>query len=89
MHPPVSENTIDRPASAMLEGYLSENEYARQRGVSIRTCQRDRALRQSPPHVIIGRQVYYRIEAVREWLLSRENNSTRLPQSLAGKRGRS
>ncbi len=72
----------------LLLGYLTEAEYARQRGVSIRTTQRDRAMRQSPPHVVIGRQVYYRIEAAREWLLARENSSTRLPQSLAGKRGR-
>ncbi len=72
----------------MLEGYLPENEYARQRGVSVRTCQRDRALRQSPPYVVIGRQVYYRIEAVREWLVSRESNATRIAQSLQNRRNR-
>ena len=88
MQNPVSENESDRPAPLMLDGYISEDEYARQRGVSIRTTQRDRALRQSPPYVIIGRQVYYRITAAREWLLARENNSTRQPQSLASKRGR-
>lgn len=72
----------------ILEGYLPETEYARQRGVSVRTCQRDRALRQSPPYVVIGRQVYYRIEAIREWLVSRESNATRIAQSLQNRRNR-
>lgn len=85
MQIPISENDGERPTPLMLEGYLSEEEYANQRGVSLRTCQRDRALRQSPPHVIIGRQVYYRIESVRAWLLSRENNSIRQPQAMKGK----
>jgi hypothetical protein len=72
----------------ILEGYLPETEYARQRGVSVRTCQRDRTLRQSPPYVVIGRQVYYRIEAIREWLVSRESNATRIAQSLQNRRNR-
>lgn len=70
----------------LLQGYLSEDEYARQRGVSLRTCQRDRALRQSPPYVVIGRQVYYRLEAVREWLIKREQLHERQPKSLMGRR---
>ncbi len=67
---------------SVLDGFLSEKEYARQRGVTIRTCQRDRALRQSPPYVVIGRRVYYRIEAVRDWLLKLERVEDRQPQSL-------
>lgn len=85
MHPHVSEVSI-LSTPPMLEGYLSESEYARQRGVSLRTCQRDRALRQAPPYVIIGRQVYYRIEAIREWLVARENNGARIAQTLQKKR---
>ena len=57
-----------------LEGHMSEDEYAEQRGVSKRTCQRDRQLRQAPPYVIVGRRVYYRIDAVRGWLLARERS---------------
>jgi hypothetical protein len=86
MHIPIPEITGMSPIP-LLDGYLSEVEYARQRGVSLRTCQRDRALRQSPPYVVIGRQVYYRIEAIREWLLTRESHSTRLPQSIQNRRG--
>lgn len=70
-----------------LEGFISEEEYAEQRGVSLRTCQRDRQLRQSPPYVLIGRRIYYRIEAVRQWMLSREQHADRKPIApRAGKR---
>jgi hypothetical protein len=76
------------PVVSLLDGYLSEEEYARQRGVSIRTCQRDRALRQAPPYTIIGRQVYYRIEAVRAWMLTRERSAERQPETPRTRRGR-
>jgi hypothetical protein len=56
----------------LFEGYVSEPEYARQRGVSVRTCQRDRALRKSPPYLLLGKQVFYRIAAVRAWMLQQE-----------------
>jgi hypothetical protein len=55
-----------------LEGFVAEEDYATRRGVSIRTCQRDRQLQQSPPYVVMGRRVYYRVAAIREWLLARE-----------------
>ncbi|RMH41655.1 MAG: hypothetical protein D6688_11250 [Alphaproteobacteria bacterium] len=67
---------------------MSEEEYAARRGVSLRTCQRDRQLRQSPPYVVIGRRVYYRIEAVREWLLAREQAADRKPSVPRAGRGR-
>ena len=85
MENPLSGN-VACSTPALLQGYLSEEEYARQRGVSLRTCQRDRALRQSPPYVVIGRQIYYRIEAVREWLIKREQVEDRQPKSLMGRR---
>ena len=58
----------------VLEGYLSEREYARQHGLTIRTAQRHRKLRKSPPFIVVGRQVYYRVVAIREWLLSQEHH---------------
>jgi hypothetical protein len=85
METPLS-GTVAGTTPELLQGYLSEDEYARQRGVSLRTCQRDRALRQSPPYVVIGRQVYYRLEAVREWLIKREQLLERQPKSLMGRR---
>lgn len=56
----------------ILEGFITEQELARQRGVSLRTCQRDRARRSAPPYVLIGRQVFYRVAATRKWLAERE-----------------
>lgn len=63
--------------SNIFLGYIDENEYCRQRGISLRTAQRDRQLRQSPPYTIIGQRVMYRIEAVRAWLLDRERQVER------------
>jgi len=80
----------NQPALAspdFLEGFVSEEAYAARRGVSIRTCQRDRQLRQSPPYVVIGRRVYYRVEAVRDWLIARERSNDRKPAApRAGRR---
>ncbi|WP_132546817.1 DNA-binding protein [Rhodovulum euryhalinum] len=42
----------------------------------------------SPPFVVIGRRVYYRIEAVREWLLAREQEASRKPSAPRAGRGR-
>ena len=63
--------------ASFLDGYITEAEYARQRGVSVRTCQRDRALRQAPPHVILGKQIYYRVDAIRAWLEAQERSVDR------------
>ncbi len=64
-----------------LEGFISEEAYAARRGVSLRTCQRDRQLRQAPPFVVFGRQVLYRTEAVRDWLIAREKPADRNPSA--------
>ena len=61
-------------APLLLQGFISEQEYARQRGVSVRTCQRDRALRKSPPYCALGKQIFYRVSAVREWLIRNERS---------------
>jgi|HubBroStandDraft_6_1064221.scaffolds.fasta_scaffold135155_1 hypothetical protein len=37
-----------------------------------RTLRRWRVLHQGPPHVRIGRKVYYRRGALQQWLLARE-----------------
>jgi hypothetical protein len=71
-----------------LEGFVSEEDYARRRGVSLRTCQRDRQLRQSPPYVQFGRRIYYRVEAVREWLKKHEREADRTPAAPRARGGR-
>lgn len=55
-----------------LENLLIEAAYAAKRGVSVRTIQRERALRTGPPFIKLGKSIFYRPEAVDVWLLSQE-----------------
>ena len=71
----------DSADTEFLEGYISEPEYARQRGVALRTCQRDRQLRKAPPYIKLGRQVFYRIEAVLDWLMKNERIADQTPDA--------
>jgi hypothetical protein len=75
-------------APDFLEGYVSEEEYARRRGVSLRTCQRDRQLRQAPPYVQFGRRVFYSVESVRRWLKQNEREADRTPAAPRARGGR-
>jgi hypothetical protein len=75
-------------APDFLAGYVSEGEYAHRRGVSLRTCQRDRQLRQAPPYVHFGRRVFYRVEAVRDWLVKNEREADRTPAIPRARGGR-
>jgi hypothetical protein len=81
-------NAPEAATSDFLDGYIAEEEYATRRGVSLRTCQRDRQLRQAPPYVRFGRRVYYRIEAVREWLVKNERAADRTSAPHTGRRHR-
>lgn len=67
------------PASegGVLAGYISEEQWAKQRRVSRRVVQRERQLRTGPAFTKIGKRVFYRIEAVREWLLAHEQQPLR------------
>jgi hypothetical protein len=56
----------------VLDGLLSEDETARELGRCRRTLKRWRDLREGPPFIRVGRQILYRREAVRDWLISRE-----------------
>lgn len=42
------------------------------RGVTLRTIQRERALRAGPPFVKLGAKVYYRLAAIEAWVLKQE-----------------
>jgi hypothetical protein len=67
-----AESLSDVSSPDFLQGLISEEEYARRRGVTVRTCQRDRQLRKSPPYIQLGRRIYYRTEGIREWLARNE-----------------
>jgi hypothetical protein len=60
-----------------IRDLISETDYAAERGVSVRTVQRERALRMGPPFIKLGRKVFYRREAVAAWLLSKEQAQPR------------
>ena len=86
--PKIPQDTSQIDPEVVFRGYITEAELAGQRGVSLRTCQRDRALRQAPPHVVVGRQIFYRVAAVREWLIAQEHRAAR-PGKIRSKRRRS
>jgi len=60
-----------------IQDLLTEAEYAKQRGVSLRTAQRERAQRVGPPFIRLGRKIYYRPAAIEAWLLDREQAQPR------------
>jgi|HubBroStandDraft_6_1064221.scaffolds.fasta_scaffold2787621_2 hypothetical protein len=63
--------------STLLDGLLTEDETARELGRCRRTLKRWRDLREGPPFIRIGRQIFYRRDAVRAWLLGREQRVER------------
>lgn len=56
----------------ILNELIPEEEYAANRGVSVRTVQRERALRIGPPFIKIGRTIFYRPAAIEKWVLDKE-----------------
>ena len=93
MTKPVTPGGAERAATVtsstdFLDGYISEEEYAARRNVSLRTCQRDRHRRNAPPYVRIGKKVYYRIESIRHWLAQREASADRKPVAPRTRRAR-
>jgi hypothetical protein len=71
--PPPSTDPADN--GALMTGWLTRAEVAAQLGVNTDTLQRWDNLRIGPPTVRLGRKVYYRAEAFRAWLISRERGA--------------
>jgi len=55
-----------------FDDLIGEAEFAQMLGVSLRTVMRHRAMRTGPAHIKIGKKIFYRVEAIQEWLLSLE-----------------
>src|SRR4051794_26366662 len=53
--------------SGLMDGMALERDLARAFHESIRTWQRRRRTRKAPPYIRLGRRVFYRVEAGREW----------------------
>lgn len=62
---------------AVLDGWMTRPEMADQIGISVDTLARWETRRIGPPCVRIGRKVYYRVEAFREWLRDQEARKAR------------
>lgn len=60
-----------------IQDLISETDYAAARGVSLRTVQRERALRVGPPFIKLGRKIYYRPTAIDTWLMAKEQSQPR------------
>lgn len=67
----------------LIQNLIPEPEYAAARGVSVRTVRRERALRIGPPFIRLGRQIYYRPEAIEAWLLEQEVQQPRAKKRRA------
>jgi predicted site-specific integrase-resolvase len=59
----------------ILSDYLTEADLAADLGISKRTAKRWRDLGTGPAFCKIGSKVYYRADAVRQWLLDRERRA--------------
>lgn len=68
----------------LLTGWMTRAEVAEQLQVSVSTLQRWECQRVGPPLVRLGRRVYYRAEAFREWLIGRERKAE--PAHRGGRR---
>lgn len=55
----------------------TEGEYAKWRGCSVRTLQRERSQRIGPPFIELGKKIYYHVAAIDKWLLSKEQSQVR------------
>lgn len=66
-----------------IQDLITEHDYAAQRGVSLRTVQRERAQRIGPPFIKLGRQIFYRPAAIEAWLIAQEQSQPRAKQSAA------
>jgi hypothetical protein len=69
--------TTNLEPKSVLDGYLTKGEFATQLRVSARTLDRWETHRTGPPRTIVGKTVYYRVDAVRDWLKERERRKVR------------
>lgn len=76
--------TPPRPAKPrLLSGWISRLDLALELGVTVETLHRWEKLRFGPPCVRAGRKIYYRRDAVQDWLLQQERPA---PRRAGGRR---
>ena len=57
---------------SLLSGWISRLDLALELGVTVETLHRWEKLRFGPPCVRAGRKIYYRRDAVQDWLMQQE-----------------
>ena len=67
-----SETTVRNQTEAVLAGWITRNELARELGLTTDTLGRWAAQRKGPAYVKAGRKIFYRRDVVRAWLQSEE-----------------
>ncbi|GHE05416.1 regulatory protein MerR [Defluviimonas sp. 20V17] len=67
-----SDQSEHAQAASLLIGLISRVALARDLGLTVDTLRRWEARRAGPPCVRVGRAVYYRRDAVRDWLQLQE-----------------
>lgn len=60
------------PSPQILSGYLEEAEVARQLRITVRTLERWRRARTSPPFIMLGHRPIYKITSLEKWIASNE-----------------
>jgi hypothetical protein len=64
-----------------INDLITEADYAKARGLTLRTIQRERAQRLGPPFIRLGRNIFYRPAAIEAWLLAQEQEQPRAKKS--------
>ncbi|WP_296643922.1 helix-turn-helix transcriptional regulator [Roseinatronobacter sp.] len=67
--------------TGVLGGWISRLDLALELGLTVDTLRRWEKRRFGPPAVRAGRQVYYRRDAVKEWLQQQEQSDPRRPRA--------
>ena len=66
------ETIVRNQTEAVLAGWITRNELARELGLTTDTLGRWAAQRKGPAYVKAGRKIFYRRDVVRAWLQSEE-----------------
>ena len=79
--------TFPRPSKPrLLSGWISRLDLALELEVTVETLHRWEKLRFGPPCVRAGRKIYYRRDAVQDWLLAQEQERDAAASRAAPKR---
>ena len=82
----VAEDAAPEVDSGLLTGWLNRTDLARELTLSVDTLQRWETRRMGPPCVRVGRNLLYRMEAVRDWLQEQEARKAGTSRAVADRR---